>query len=83
MLPLVSEEICGKPMPSIEVEYDQKPRVNAAHIEFTRKFGGIQTIVEGPPVFSGGAVATGYTLIAPEGFVDFLRAQGIPFKDAA
>jgi hypothetical protein len=82
MLPLVPKEIGEKPMPGIEVEYDQKARVDAAHAEFTRKFGGIQTTVEGSSVFSGGAVATGYTLIAPQGFVNFLRARGISFRDS-
>jgi len=53
------------------------------HVEFTRKFGGLQTLIVGPPVFSGGPVATGYTLTAPRGFVDFLRANRVPFKLAA
>ena len=51
-----------------------------AHVEFTREVGGIQTIVEGPPVFSGGIVATGCTMIVSQGFAEYLKAKGIPYR---
>ena len=67
-------------MPSIEVKYEDRDTVSAAHAEYTRATGDIETLIEGPPAFSGGAVATGYTLIVPQGFVDYLKAKSIPFK---
>jgi hypothetical protein len=59
--------------------FDQKMRVNMAHVEFTRKFGGIQTTIAGLPVFSG-TVATGCTMIVSGRFAEFLKAKGVPFK---
>jgi len=70
-------------MPSIEVAYDQRIRVNMAHVEYTRTTGDIESLIEGPPVFSAGTVAIGYTLIVPQRFVHYLKAKGVPFSLAA
>jgi hypothetical protein len=64
---------------NIEVALDHKGAVNKAHVEFSQRCGGIQTLIEGPPVFSG-AVATGCTMIVSEGFADYLKTKRIPFR---
>lgn len=62
-------------MPNIEINLDQKSTINAAHVEYTRTTGSIETLIEGAPIFSDGMVATGCTLIISQGFADFLRAK--------
>ncbi len=66
-------------MPTIETGLDQRHAINAAHVEYTQKTGSIETLIEGPPVFSG-MVASGITMMVPQGFADFLKGKGIPFK---
>jgi hypothetical protein len=64
-------------MPNIKTNLDQKSKINAAHVEYTRATGSIEVLIEGPPVFSGGTVATGCTWKISQGFADFLKAKGI------
>lgn len=66
-------------MPAIEVALENKPMINAAHAEFTKARGTIETIVEGSPIFSG-MVATGCTMIVSRDFANYLTQKGIPFK---
>jgi hypothetical protein len=57
---------------NIEVELEYKGSINRAHVEYYQQRGGVQTLIEVPPVFSG-AVATGCTMIVSDGFAEFLR----------
>lgn len=67
-------------MPNIQVELDRKSAVYAAHAAYTGVTKAIETIVEGPPVFTG-MEATACTFIVSQGFADFLKERGIPFKE--
>jgi hypothetical protein len=64
-------------MPNFEIGLNQREKINAAHVEYTRQTGAIETIIEGPPVFSG-TMQSGQTLIVSQGFLDFLKANDIP-----
>lgn len=68
-------------MPNIQVDLDVKSNVNRAHTEFVRLRGTIETLVEGPPVFTD-MQATGCTFVVSQDFLDFLRKKNVPFKSA-
>ena len=67
-------------MPNIQVELDRKSAVYAAHAAYTGVTKATERIVEGPPVFTGMEAAC--TFIVSQGFADFLKGRGIPFKEA-
>jgi len=65
-------------MANIQIDLAHTDELNAAWSEYVQITKG-DTLIEGPPVFGGGPMATGRTYITTPGFAAFLRERGLPF----